>query len=26
MLQIVMQIESHNTKSVYSTVLSAEPN
>jgi len=26
MLQIVMQTESHNTQSVYSTVLSAEPN
>jgi len=26
MLQTVMQTESHNTKSVYSTVLLAEPN
>jgi len=26
MLQTVMQTESHNTQSVYSTVLSAEPN
>jgi len=26
MLQTVMQTESHNTKCVYSTVLSAEPN
>ena len=25
MLQTVMQTESHNTQSVYSTVLSAEP-
>jgi len=26
MLETVMQTESHNSKSVYSTVLSAEPN
>jgi len=26
MLQTAMQTESHNTQSVYSTILSAEPN